>query len=246
MAQLDVRERRMETTIAYVGARLAGKATNLHHLKTDSARGRSTDLQISEDTLSLEWSPRRADRFDDCDVAVKLVAAKGAPSTARLDEVIGSADGVVVVVDASPSARAERARVLSLVRDALSKGSARKIPVVVQANKVDLADAKAVQELAGEVEWPIVPASAMRGEGVVEDKDARIAHHGTRDSGALLLPAGERYAAFADELFVLVREFANVVGESGDLGGFFDGDRGGTACVSGWRRADRQFALTVS
>jgi|GEM_PF-3281095 len=168
MAQLDVRERRMETTIAYVGASLAGKATNLHHLKSDSAHGRSTDLHVSEDTLSLEWHPRRADRFDDCDVAVKLVATKGTPSTARLDEVLGSADGVVVVVDASPSARDERARVLSLVQNALSKVSARKIPVVVQANKVDLADAEAVQELAGEVDWPIVPASAMRGEGVIE------------------------------------------------------------------------------
>ena len=168
MAQLDVRERRMETTIAYVGSKLSGKATNLHHLKADSTHGRSTDLLVGDDTLSLEWRPRRLDRFDDCDVAVKLVAAKGAPSAEQLDEMLGRADGVVVVVDAAPSARDERSRVLALVRDALEKANARSIPVVVQANKVDLADATTVESLAGEVEWPIVPASAMRGEGVIE------------------------------------------------------------------------------
>ncbi len=169
MAHLDVRERRMETTIAYVGAKLAGKATNLRHLKSDSAHGRSTDLHIGEDRISLEWRPHHLSLFDACDITVKLVAAKGAPSTEQLDEVLENADGVVVVVDSAPTARDENARILTLVRAALGRGDGRRsIPVVVQANKVDLTDALPVEDLAGAVEWPVVPASAKRGEGVVE------------------------------------------------------------------------------
>lgn len=168
MAYLNVRDRRMETKIAYIGAKLAGKATNLRHLTSDSARGRSTDLQIDDDTLSLEWRPLRVDRFDGCDVAVKLVAAKGAASTERLAQLLDNADGIVVVVDSAPSARNENTRVLELVREALSKQSARSIPVVVQVNKVDLPDAVPAHELAGTVDWPIVPAAAARGEGVIE------------------------------------------------------------------------------
>src|ERR1700730_11214867 len=48
------------------------------------------------------------------------------------------------------------------------------------------------------------------GEGIVEDEDARVADDGASDGGALLLSAGERDAALADNRFVFVGEAFDV------------------------------------
>ncbi|MBX3222836.1 MAG: hypothetical protein KF795_20145 [Labilithrix sp.] len=184
MAYLNVRERKIETKIAYVGPGLAGKTTSLHRIKSDEARGRAGDVALEGDTLSLEWRPLQMDRFNDCDLAVKLVASKGAISTDRLDGLLEDADGVVVVVDATPSAQEENRRAVMLVREALSRTSAPSVPVVVQLNKSDLADALPASEVAraiavseddAEREWPVVTASAVRGEGVVEALEIALA-----------------------------------------------------------------------
>src|SRR4051794_26054736 len=120
MAYLNVQQRRIETTIAYVGPELAGKATNLRQINDDSSRGRATNVQLTGDVLSLDWRPLPSDvRFHDCDVAVKVVAPKGTLSTESLDTVLDGVDGVVVVVDAAPSAREENRRAFELVRDAV-------------------------------------------------------------------------------------------------------------------------------
>ena len=162
MAYLNVRERRLETTIAYVGPSLAGKNTNLLHLKSD---GRATDVMETDGgLLSLAWLPLHAPRFNDCDVMVKVVAARGELSSERLEKILSDVDGVVVVVDAAPESRDENRRTMELVR-----ASAAERPVIVQLNKSDLAGAIGAADLASIVEdWPVVPASAARGEGVVE------------------------------------------------------------------------------
>jgi signal recognition particle receptor subunit beta/uncharacterized protein YoxC len=174
MAYLNVRERRIETKIAYIGPELAGKATNLQQLKSDSSRGRASDVLIEGDRLSLEWRPLQMDRFNDCDVAVKLVASKGAISEGRLPAVLDGVDGVVVVVDAAPASREESQRALKLVKEAVSR-TTPSVPVVVQVNKSDLADALPDADVAGEVGWPVVRASAVRGEGVVETLEKALA-----------------------------------------------------------------------
>lgn len=60
------------------------------------------------------------------------------------------------------------------------------------------------------------------GKSVIEDEYPRISHDGSRDRGSLFLASGKRDPPFPDELLVLIRKFANVVGQGGDLGGFFD------------------------
>ena len=57
------------------------------------------------------------------------------------------------------------------------------------------------------------------GERVVEDEDARVANDGAGDGGALLLSAGERDAALADNGFVFMGEALDVGIEAGDFGG---------------------------
>lgn len=189
MAYLNVRERRIETKIAYIGPELAGKTTNLEQLtKSDPSRGRpSGQLNIEQDEKSdtmlesIEWRPQM-ERFNDCDIAVKLVAPHGALSTDRLDGILDEVDGVVVVVDSAPAAREENRRALSLVREML-KSKSTKPPVVVQWNKRDLLPEAGAEEgdeaatMTGDVDvdWPVVKASAARGEGVVETLEAALA-----------------------------------------------------------------------
>jgi signal recognition particle receptor subunit beta len=170
MAHLNVRERLIETRIAYVGTQLAGKTTNLECVSRDPTRGRASTLEIADQLLSFDWRPSR--RALDCEMAVKVVAAKGAVSTERLDDVLAGADGVVVVLDATPSAEADNRRTLELVRDAFTRIAP--LPVVVQVNKIDLADARAVRDVVGEIEWPLFPAAAVRGEGVFETIEAAL------------------------------------------------------------------------
>ena len=183
MAYLNVRERRIETKIAYVGPELAGKATNLQQLQSDVARGRTT--QILEEELdsgsvaSFEWAPLEKSRFRDCDVAVRIVAAHGALSADRLDRVLADVDGVVVVIDAAPSAQDENRRAVSLVREALTKDAGASRQVVVQLNKSDLDDAIDTRDVAATLEtreWPVVKASAARGEGVLETLEMALSN----------------------------------------------------------------------
>ncbi|MBX3198421.1 MAG: hypothetical protein KF894_09845 [Labilithrix sp.] len=176
MAYLNVRERRIETKIAYVGPELAGKTTNLQHLKGGARRARASDLSPDGDALSLDWRPLEKSRFDDCELTVQLVASRGSLSTERLDTLLEDSDGVVVVVDAAPTAREENLRTLSLVREALARPSVRRMPVVVQLNKTDLSEAISASEVASSVEWPIVTASAVRGEGVVETLETALSN----------------------------------------------------------------------
>lgn len=86
MAYLNVRERRLETTIAYVGA-----AANLACLE-----GAARVLEDDDTLFSLAWSPAHAPRVDGCDVMVRLVAPR---SDEQLFALLADADGVVVAAD---------------------------------------------------------------------------------------------------------------------------------------------------
>lgn len=86
MAYLNVRERRLETTIAYVGA-----TTNLACLE-----GAARVLEDDDALLALAWAPADAPRVDGCDVMVRLVAPR---SDEQLFALLADADGVVVAAD---------------------------------------------------------------------------------------------------------------------------------------------------
>lgn len=173
MAYLNVRDRRIEATIAYVGPELAGKKTNFERLgRRDRNDGTVT---FDDDGITLEWCPAQRDRFEDCDLRVKLVAPESGLDTARLDDVLARADGVVVVVEATAESRSETLRALHLVREAIErKDAGSPLPVVVQLNKNDRADAAVVEEVAQMTDWPVVRASAVHGEGVMETLESAL------------------------------------------------------------------------
>lgn len=179
MAYLNLRERRIEAKIAYVGAALSGKGTNFDQLK--SARERmgkvESAVSTSDDVLSLAWQPSARDRFKDCDVFVNLVVSRGALTDAQVDALLKDVDGVVVVVDAHPSAEARNRAALGSVRGAIARGERRDLPVVVQINKNDLPEALSAAAVLTAIDGGTethVSASAVRGEGVVETAETAL------------------------------------------------------------------------
>ena len=169
MAYLNVRERRLETKIAYVGAAQSGKGTNFEHLGGGA---------MQDDVLALYWQPKGDVTFRDCDIRVQLVAARGDASSERVKTLLRDVDGVVFVVDASPSAQEKNREVLVALRAALAALPARDVPVVVQVNKNDVADALSAADVVGALDvadLPFVSAAALRGEGVVETAERALA-----------------------------------------------------------------------
>lgn len=162
MAYLNVRERRLETKIAYVGPALSGRATNFEQLGGGELGG---------DVLALYWKPSETTTFRDCDVRVQLVTSRGEASEEQVIGLLRDADGVVFVADAGPDAQDRNRQSLARVREALSLQNGRDVPVVVQLNKVDLPDAVSAESVAKLLDlgaWPCVNASAATGQGVIE------------------------------------------------------------------------------
>lgn len=181
MAYLNVRERRIEAKIAYVGPGQAGKATNFDHLMQSAQASRIGKLEAitggADDLPTLSWLLRDGGRFRDCDVHVKVVAQRGAFSDDRVHALLNDADGVVIVIDAHPSAQARNRASLDAVRDVLVRGERRHVPLVLQVNKSDLPDALSADAVVGGLEASSlthVIASAARGEGVVETLEAAL------------------------------------------------------------------------
>lgn len=172
MAYLNVRDRRIEATIAYVGPELAGKST--FERIGDGERSGGT-VTFGDDGIILEWRPTQRDRFDDCNLRVKLVAPESGLDTERFDDVLAQADGVVVVVEATAESRSETLRALHRVREAIErKDPGSPLPVVVQLNENEGADAAVADEVAQTIRWPVVRTSAMHGEGVMETLESAL------------------------------------------------------------------------
>src|SRR5580692_1629892 len=180
MAYLNVRERRIEAKIAYVGPDLAGKSANfdwLRKTKDDARIGRIASASDAGDILSIAWQPPERARFRDCDVLVKVVAHGGETARRRFDGVFSDVDGIVLVVDAHPAAQPRNKDSLVTVRDALERAERHGVPVVVQVNKTDLPDALSASDVVSAMDagaFPHVAASAVRGDGVVDTLEAAL------------------------------------------------------------------------
>jgi len=176
MATLNMRERRIEAKIVYLGPALAGKATNFRRLlETPSdARIGSVEPVVAdpERLLALSFRPREASPFRDCSMRVEVVAPRGKMVDSTVREILRDVDGVVLVMDAQPAALEQNRESLELLRGVLAE-DARELPVVVQLNKSDVPDALAPSALALDG-YPAVRASATRGEGVHETLETAL------------------------------------------------------------------------
>ncbi len=175
--RVNWRRRELHVKIVYYGPPMAGKTTNLEQLQRMIAPQHRSEL------LSLDTEGDRTLFFDLMQVSLGKVGGLAprislytVPGQVRYQHlrsmVLRGADGVVFVAD-SDANRLEENRALwqQMLRHLASHGL-QDIPIVVQANKRDLPNALALDELREALhlpeEIPMFPAQASRGLGVRE------------------------------------------------------------------------------
>ena len=178
MVQLNNEAREIAVKVVYYGPALSGKTTNLQALYQKiepSVRGRLMTLDTKDDrTLFFDMLPVFFKTAAGLKVKLKLYTVPGQvihESTRRI--VLQGTDAIAFVAD---SRRSEAASTLAYWNNMLKNLEAngldyRTLPIVVQLNKKDLPDTRGDDELADlrkVIRPPMVPAVAIRGEGVVE------------------------------------------------------------------------------
>ncbi|HEX5066570.1 MAG TPA: hypothetical protein VFY49_10685 [Myxococcota bacterium] len=176
MVQINMAEREITVKVVYYGPALSGKTTNLlklHEMMDTGSRSKMVTLDTTGDrTLYFDFLPIEFGTANGFAVKVKLFTVPGQvmhKSTRKV--VLAGADAVAFVADsqrasASANAYSWRDMEANLASNGIDFAS---IPKVVQFNKRDLPDVKALQEIKdawGDV--PTFPAVALRGEGVRE------------------------------------------------------------------------------
>jgi mutual gliding-motility protein MglA len=178
MVQFNQESREITVKVVYYGPALSGKTTNLQALfqKIDpKVRGRLMTLDTKDDrTLFFDMMPVFFKTKSGVKVKLKLYTVPGQvmhESTRRI--VLQGSDAVAFVAD---SRRGEAGSTLAYWNNMLKNLEAngldyRTLPIVIQLNKRDLPDSRGEQDLEDlrrVIQPPVVPAVAIRGEGVVE------------------------------------------------------------------------------
>ncbi len=178
MVQINNEAREIAVKVVYYGPALSGKTTNLQALYQKiepSVRGRLMTLDTKDDrTLFFDMMPVFFRTAAGVKVKLKLYTVPGQvihESTRRI--VLQGTDAIVFVAD---SRRSEAASTLAywnnMLRNLEANGlDPKTLPLVIQLNKRDLPDARGAEDLGDlrtTLKPPVVPAVAIRGEGVVE------------------------------------------------------------------------------
>lgn len=172
MAYLNVRERRVEAKVAYVGGERSGKEGAFLELR--KRLGQSANV-LGDGALTLDVRSLEDRGGDDCPVTVKLVAHQGAPEIANVTALLSDADGVVVVIDTDPSAHDDNRQAVQVVRQVLGD---RTVPVhlhVVQSELSDFVTPDAVVAELGATAWPHASTSSNPGDGAYQTFN-RVVH----------------------------------------------------------------------
>ena len=178
MVAFNYETREIALKVVYYGPALSGKTTNLQALyqKIDpTVRGRLMTLDTKDDrTLFFDMLPVFFRTASGLKVKLKLYTVPGQvihESTRRI--VLQGTDAIAFVAD---SRRSEAASTLAYWNNMLKNLEAngldyRTLPIVIQLNKMDLPETRRegeFEDLRRVVQPPMVPAVAIRGEGVVE------------------------------------------------------------------------------
>jgi hypothetical protein len=178
MAVVDNSRGEVTLKVVYYGPPAAGKTANLQLISPliGNESGRLTPRLVGENrVVSVEFPAGSLGRLNGLSIAVRLETIQGdVPSVGEgWSPMLADADGIVFVADSAPHARTDNVKALKAVRERLEgRGrSAATIPVVIQWNKRDRADARPVAELEMELNhrcFPSIEASSSRGTGVAE------------------------------------------------------------------------------
>ncbi len=176
--QFNTSQRELTLKIVYYGPALSGKTTNLqalHALLDDSARGSLTTLDTKGDrTLFFDLLPVHFKTKSGLRIKLKLFTVPGQvihEATRRI--VLAGTDAVIFVADSQRKAtKANNESFANMQRNLKANGlDPQTVPTAIQFNKRDLPDVRSdeeIREMAQKGRELIVPAVAIRGDGVVE------------------------------------------------------------------------------
>ena len=176
--QFNTKDKELTLKVVYYGPALSGKTTNiqaLHQVLDPSARGRLMTLDTRGDrTLFFDLLPVHFSTRNGFKVKIKLFTVPGQvvhESTRRI--VLAGTDAIVFIADGTREKVASNNEAYSgMVRNLRANGlDPDETPIVIQFNKMDLQGAltpEEVQTYAARGKEPILTASAIRREGVVE------------------------------------------------------------------------------
>jgi len=164
--------------VVYCGPPGAGKTTNLERVSAlihGNEAGRITPRLVGDNRIaSLEIPAGSLGLLLGASVVVRLETMQGEVSSAgrAWSAALAQADGIVFVADSSPHARTANVRALAAVRERLeSRDRSAAVPVVMQWNKRDHADARPIAELEAELNhrcFPSIASSSRRDTGIAE------------------------------------------------------------------------------
>ena len=184
MAIIHFSQREIEARIVYWGPALSGKTTSLRALHDYTPRGRRGDLETldtqDERTLYFDYLPLMWGTIAGFRGRVKILGVPGQAlyrATRRL--LLQGADGVVFVADSHPDQLSANVQSLNELERALASlgRSLDEIPLVMQYNKRDLAEALAPKVLQMAINArgaPAVETVATTGEGITDAFQAAL------------------------------------------------------------------------
>lgn len=184
MALINKAVNEITLKLVYYGPGLCGKTTNLEKIYGDPAvktKGRMLSMATETDrTLFFDFLPMELGTVGGHKVRVQLYTVPGQvfyDATRKL--VLRGADGVVFVADSQHSMRESNLESLANLKEnlRLNRLDPDRIALVFQYNKRDLPDIDSVEEMSEYLQpgnVPVIPAVAIRGEGVTETLRAAV------------------------------------------------------------------------
>lgn len=200
--------------IVYDGPGMAGKTTNLQRICDVIPSSRRSELytpaELKGRTMFFDWLEIDGPSQNGQALKFQLITVPGQVERAyRRKPLIEMADVVAFVCDSSPGQISDTMRTFSRLR-ALMRRRKEKLPLIVQANKQDVAGAlspdKLKKRLKLDAAVPVLSATAANGGGVKETlmTAIRAGVHTLRDSR--ITPLAKAFAN-ADALFDHVLSF---------------------------------------
>jgi signal recognition particle receptor subunit beta len=178
MPHIDRRANEIVMRIVYDGAPEAGKTTNIRQLAEAISLQRRGALAspgtTGRRTEFFDWMDFAGGYLDGRRVRCQVVSVPGQPELLRRRRyLLDTADAIIFVADSQRARLAQNARDFQLLQRALARReTSGRIGLIIQANKQDLGDAMAPDELAAdlkvEASTPLLPACAHVGEGVMQ------------------------------------------------------------------------------
>ncbi len=176
MVQINMGSKEITLKVVYYGPALSGKTSNLkklHEMMDPTRRSHMLTLDTKDDrTLYFDFLPVEFSTAGGFSIKMKLFTVPGQvmhKSTRKV--VLAGADAIAFIADSQRSAASANAYSWRDMEANLKAHGIdfEKLPKVVQFNKRDMPDVKALSEI--KEQWgntPTFPAVATRGEGILE------------------------------------------------------------------------------